>query len=106
MKIAHLADTHIKNLKYHDEYREIFSKIYEKFNIKFIYVDTTDPKNVSNAITSNTKLIWIESDHQKQEQTNVIAETKTTGPKAHQSNSPVVKNDRAASIQAALTIRT
>ncbi len=28
MKIAHLADTHIKNLKYHDEYREIFSKIY------------------------------------------------------------------------------
>jgi DNA repair exonuclease SbcCD nuclease subunit len=29
MKIAHLADTHIKNLKYHDEYREIFSKIYD-----------------------------------------------------------------------------
>ena len=29
MKIAHLADTHIKNLKYHDEYNTIFSKIYE-----------------------------------------------------------------------------
>lgn len=29
MKIAHLADTHIKNLKYHDEYREVFSKIYD-----------------------------------------------------------------------------
>ena len=29
MKIAHIADTHIKNLKYHDEYREVFSKIYD-----------------------------------------------------------------------------
>ena len=29
MKIAHIADTHIKNLKYHDEYREIFNKMYE-----------------------------------------------------------------------------
>jgi DNA repair exonuclease SbcCD ATPase subunit/DNA repair exonuclease SbcCD nuclease subunit len=29
MKIAHVADTHIKNLKYHDEYREIFNKMYE-----------------------------------------------------------------------------
>ena len=28
-KIAHIADTHIKNLKYHTEYREIFSKLYE-----------------------------------------------------------------------------
>jgi len=29
MKIAHIADTHIKNLKYHDEYREIFNKMYD-----------------------------------------------------------------------------
>ncbi len=29
MKFAHLADTHIKNLKYHDEYNEIFDKIYQ-----------------------------------------------------------------------------
>jgi DNA repair exonuclease SbcCD nuclease subunit len=29
MKIAHIADTHIKNLKYHDEYKEIFNKMYE-----------------------------------------------------------------------------
>ena len=29
VKIAHIADTHIKNLKYHKEYREVFSKIYE-----------------------------------------------------------------------------
>jgi DNA repair exonuclease SbcCD ATPase subunit/DNA repair exonuclease SbcCD nuclease subunit len=29
MKIAHLSDTHIKNLKNHDEYKEIFKKIYD-----------------------------------------------------------------------------
>jgi len=28
-KIAHIADTHIKNLKYHTEYREVFSKLYK-----------------------------------------------------------------------------
>ena len=28
MKILHLADTHIKNLKFHDEYNEIFNQIY------------------------------------------------------------------------------
>jgi len=30
MKFAHIADTHIKNLKYHYEYREVFKKLYEK----------------------------------------------------------------------------
>ena len=29
MKFAHIADTHIRNLKYHDEYKIIFNKIYE-----------------------------------------------------------------------------
>ena len=28
MKFAHLADTHIRNLKYHKEYKEVFDKIY------------------------------------------------------------------------------
>ena len=27
-KIAHIADTHIRNLKYHDEYRAVFKKLY------------------------------------------------------------------------------
>ena len=30
MKIAHIADTHIRNLKYHKEYRVVFSELYEK----------------------------------------------------------------------------
>jgi DNA repair exonuclease SbcCD ATPase subunit/predicted phosphodiesterase len=29
MKFAHIADTHIRNLKYHKEYQTIFNKIYE-----------------------------------------------------------------------------
>ena len=29
MKFAHIADTHIKNLKYHHEYKEVFAQLYE-----------------------------------------------------------------------------
>ena len=29
IKIAHLADTHIRNLKYHEEYKLVFEKIYK-----------------------------------------------------------------------------
>ena len=29
MRFAHIADTHIRNLKYHKEYREVFSQLYE-----------------------------------------------------------------------------
>ena len=28
IKLAHLSDTHIRNLKYHEEYREVFNKIF------------------------------------------------------------------------------
>ena len=30
MKFAHIADTHIKNLKFHYEYRIVFQKLYEE----------------------------------------------------------------------------
>ena len=30
MKFAHLADTHIRNLKYHKEYRIVFERLYAK----------------------------------------------------------------------------
>jgi cystathionine beta-lyase len=39
----------------------LFTHVYEKFDIRIRYVDTTDATNVAAAITSNTKLIWIES---------------------------------------------
>lgn len=28
-KIAHISDTHIRNLKFHKEYRQVFSQIYK-----------------------------------------------------------------------------
>ncbi len=39
----------------------LFTHVYQKFGITFKYVDTTDASNVEKAITSKTKLIWLES---------------------------------------------
>lgn len=39
----------------------LFTHIYEKFGISVKYVDATDAANVADAITSKTKLIWLES---------------------------------------------
>lgn len=39
----------------------LFTKIFEKFGIKFIYVDTTDIASIKAVITPNTKLIWLET---------------------------------------------
>jgi cystathionine beta-lyase len=39
----------------------LFTHIYQKFGITVNYVDTTNAENVFNAITPNTKLIWIET---------------------------------------------
>ncbi len=48
------------NDMYGGTYR-LFTKVFEKFGIKFIYVDTTNVENVKAAVTANTKLIWIET---------------------------------------------
>jgi len=39
----------------------LYVQVYSKFGIKIKFVDTTNPENVQNAITPNTKLIWFES---------------------------------------------
>lgn len=39
----------------------LFTQIYEKFGITVKYVDTTNAENVFDAISSKTKLIWIET---------------------------------------------
>ncbi len=39
----------------------IFTQVYQQFGIKIHFVDTTDPEKVFNAITPNTKLIWLET---------------------------------------------
>ena len=48
------------NDMYGGTYR-LFTKIFEKYGIKFIYVDTTDIDNIRKAVTAKTKLIWIET---------------------------------------------
>lgn len=48
------------NDMYGGTYR-LFTKIFEKFGIKFVYADTTNAANVQAAVTTNTKLIWIET---------------------------------------------
>lgn len=48
------------NDMYGGTYR-LYTKIWEKFGIKFIYVDTTNADNIKKAVTDKTKLIWIET---------------------------------------------
>lgn len=48
------------NDMYGGTYR-LFSKIFEKFGIRFLYIDTTDPAAIKTAVTAKTKLIWIET---------------------------------------------
>ncbi len=48
------------NDMYGGTYR-LFMKVFEKFGLKFHYVDTTNPANVEAALTANTKLIWVET---------------------------------------------
>jgi cystathionine beta-lyase len=45
---------------YGGSYR-IFTTIFEKYGIKFNFVDMTNVDNVKNAITDKTKLIWVET---------------------------------------------
>jgi cystathionine beta-lyase/cystathionine gamma-synthase len=61
MKLLNPGDEVIAaNDMYGGSYR-LFTKIWERYNIKFIYVDTTNPANVKAAVTANTKLIWVET---------------------------------------------
>ncbi len=39
----------------------LFEKVYKKFGIRVTYVDTTDLGAINRAITSKTRLIWLES---------------------------------------------
>ncbi len=48
------------NDMYGGTYR-LFTKIFAKYGIVFTYVDTTDVANIQAAVTTQTKLIWIET---------------------------------------------
>jgi cystathionine beta-lyase/cystathionine gamma-synthase len=48
------------NDMYGGTYR-LFSKVFEKFGIKFHYVNMHDVENIKNVMNANTKLIWLET---------------------------------------------
>lgn len=48
------------NDMYGGTYR-LFTKVFEKFGIRFHFVDMGDPANISRHINSKTKLIWLET---------------------------------------------
>jgi len=48
------------NDMYGGTYR-LFTKVFEKFGIRFLYVDTTNAANVAAAVTNKTKLVWLET---------------------------------------------
>ncbi|MEO6613569.1 MAG: cystathionine gamma-synthase [Chitinophagaceae bacterium] len=48
------------NDMYGGTYR-LFTKVFEKFGIKFHYVDMHSVENIRNHINNNTKLIWLET---------------------------------------------
>ena len=48
------------NDMYGGTYR-LFTKVFEKFGIRFTYVDTTNASNIEKAISSSTKLVWLET---------------------------------------------
>jgi cysteine-S-conjugate beta-lyase len=39
----------------------LFDQVYKKFGIQVTYVDASEPENIFNALSENTKLIWIET---------------------------------------------
>lgn len=61
MKLLNPGDEVIAaNDMYGGSYR-LFTKVWERYGIKFKYIDTTDSANVKAAVTTSTRLIWVET---------------------------------------------
>lgn len=65
----------------------LFTHIYQKFDIKIHYVDTTEAANVSTYLNKNTKLVWLESPTNP---TLKISDIKSIAALAHQVGALVV----------------
>jgi cystathionine gamma-lyase/cystathionine beta-lyase len=69
------------NDMYGGTYR-LFTKVFEKFGIKFSYVDMSDVATIAAAITPATKLIWLETPtNPLMNVTDIAAVTALAGPK-------------------------
>ncbi|MEO9967606.1 MAG: PLP-dependent aspartate aminotransferase family protein [Reichenbachiella sp.] len=71
-----------------------FEKLYKKFGITVRYTDTTEPENIIDNITPNTKLIWLETPTNP---TLKIADIATISKIAHSNNCLVVVDNTFAS---------
>src|SRR5690554_1069694 len=61
MKLLHPGDEIIAmDDLYGGSYR-MFTRIYEKYGLKFHFVDLSDPENIHAKLNDKTKLIWIET---------------------------------------------
>src|SRR6188768_79404 len=45
---------------YGGSYR-MFRRVYEKFGIKFHFIDVSDPANISSLVNAKTRMIWLET---------------------------------------------
>lgn len=39
----------------------LFDKVLRRYGVRFDFVDTTDPENVADALTTDTRLVWLET---------------------------------------------
>jgi cystathionine beta-lyase len=61
MKLLHPGDEVIAtNDLYGGTYR-IFTKVFERYGIKFTFIDMADAKNIEAHVTPQTKMIWLET---------------------------------------------
>lgn len=72
----------------------LFTHIYEKFGITVRYVDTTEIKNVTEAINTQTKLVWLETPTNP---TLKISDIEAISKVAHQYKALVVVDNTFAS---------
>jgi cystathionine beta-lyase/cystathionine gamma-synthase len=56
------ADSHVLagNDVYGGTFR-LFDKVLRRFNLDFTFADTTDPESVADALTPQTRLVWLET---------------------------------------------
>ncbi len=61
IKLLKPGDTIISNNDIYGGTYRMFEQVFSNFGLNFDYIDLTNTKNLENAITNNTKLIWIET---------------------------------------------
>ena len=55
MRFAHIADTHIRNLKYHFEYKEVFKQLYKSLKEEKVDYNEFKKEMLKKGITSLEK---------------------------------------------------